>query len=43
VAQIPTAGLMAQDGDVIHAAVLSNASDAFEAHLEVGPDQGGSH
>jgi trk system potassium uptake protein len=43
VAQIPSPGLMAQDGDVIHAAVLGDASDAFEAHLEVGSEQGGSH
>ena len=43
VAQIPTPDLIAQDGDVIHAAVLGDATDAFDAHLEVGPSHGGSH
>jgi trk system potassium uptake protein TrkA len=43
VAQIPTKDLVAQDGDVIHAAVLGDASEAFEAYIEVGPQQGGSH
>jgi trk system potassium uptake protein TrkA len=43
VAQVPTPDLVTQDGDVIHAAVLGDATDAFEAHLEVGPNNGGSH
>jgi len=43
VAQIPHPGLVAQDGDVIHVAVLGDASDAFEAHLATGPAHGGSH
>ncbi|MBV9953541.1 MAG: TrkA family potassium uptake protein [Acidimicrobiia bacterium] len=43
VAQVPTPGLVAQDGDVVHAAVLGDATDAFEAHLEVGPQGSGSH
>jgi trk system potassium uptake protein TrkA len=43
VAQIPKPDLVAQDGDVIHVALLGDASDAFEAHLEAGPDHGGSH
>jgi trk system potassium uptake protein TrkA len=43
VAQIPTRDVVAQDGDVIHAAVLGDATDGFEAHLEVGPHGSGSH
>jgi trk system potassium uptake protein TrkA len=43
VARIPTADLVAQDGDVIHAAVLGDASEEFEAHLAAGPAQGGAH
>jgi trk system potassium uptake protein len=43
IAQIPSPGLVAQDGDVIHVAVLGDASDAFEAHLATGPAHGGAH
>jgi trk system potassium uptake protein len=43
VARIPTSDLVAQDGDVIHAAVLGDASDEFEAHLAAGPAHGGGH
>jgi trk system potassium uptake protein TrkA len=43
VAQVPTPDVVAQDGDVVHAAVLGDATDAFEAHLAVGPQGSGSH
>jgi trk system potassium uptake protein TrkA len=41
VAQVPAADLVAQEGDVVYAAVAGDAIDAFDGHL-AGPI-GGSH
>lgn len=43
VACIPTADLVAQEGDVIHVAVSGDETDEFERHLAQGPTAGASH
>lgn len=41
VAQMPTASLIAQEGDMVHVAVLGDSVDEFEQHLSKGSTGGG--
>jgi trk system potassium uptake protein TrkA len=43
VAALPAPGLLAQEGDVVYAAVTHDALDAFDARLAGAPAHGGGH